>query len=332
MERAHGQDKTRQDKTRQDKTRQDKTRQDKTRQGQDKTRQDKTRQDKTRQDREEAPGAPTSVAKDASFLDGLLVTPDVPEPSAEDIARGAELGLDEISSKRSVGRSAHAHERQSVDIAEEDTLTEAETPDSGPLNAFLRRKASEYFAREVVQCLREGEQFTVRSFRRHAAAATPRGGLVHAMHTDNTDADWHNSRNAAHMAHKAGTLFSSDVLLEEPLVEGGSQDLWDDEMEVDDAVDESRVITLLDAADEEAEQAERSLERTSDVPPERKQYNTQHTKIQTTSSKNTKNPDDQWAKAHADQPEIRLTGWPELIVFPVLSWWDQGIVLLNSRF
>ena len=56
--------------------------------------------------------------------------------------------------------------------------------------------------------------------------------------------------------------FSPDVLLEEPLVEGGSQDEtypWDDEMEVDDAVDESRVIPLLDAADEEAERAERAV-------------------------------------------------------------------------
>ena len=33
---------------------------------------------------------------------------------------------------------------------------------------------------------------------------------------------------------------------------------WDDEMEVGEAVDESRVITLFDAADEEAEQAERA--------------------------------------------------------------------------
>ena len=69
------------------------------------------------------------------------------------------------------------------------------------------------------------------------------------------------TRNAARAAQKAGTLFSSCVLLEDPLVEGGSQDEthpWDDEMEVDDAVDESRVIALLDAADQEAEQVERA--------------------------------------------------------------------------
>ena len=191
-----GQDRTGQDRTGQDRTGQDRTGQDRT--GQDRTGQDRTGQDRTGQDRW------NSVLRISSQFLSKSVKECFPHCHVAFIPGG---------------HTAHA---QPLDVAFH-----------GPLKALLRRKASEYFAREVVRFLREGEQFTI-----DLSVGTIRllmlqwlsQGLedvgsrqqLHAaawsMHTDNTDADWYSTRNAAHAAHKAGTLFSSDVFPEEPPV------------------------------------------------------------------------------------------------------------------